>query len=83
MRKYLYPLIPKESSPDIDDMKRVVIPFVKDCSIITPEVRDYITDFKKGYNHPEYLFTDSITIENAISNPIAKWKVKLNKRNYK
>lgn len=80
MKKSLYPIIKKNSNPDLEKMKKEVLDYIMECSTLNKEQEQFITNFKKGYNHPEYLFKDEQVIENAINNPIAKWKIELVKR---
>lgn len=80
VKRKLYPIIPKESSPNLELMKKEVLSYVKECSILTPAQNKFIINFSKGYNTPEYLFQDEQTIINALNNPIAKWKMKIIKR---
>ena len=80
IKKNLYPIIKKNSNPNLEKMKKEVLDYIMECSILTKEQEQFITNFKKGYNNPEYLFKDEQVIENAINNPIAKWKIKLIRR---
>lgn len=77
MKKTLYPALPKQNNPNLELMKQEVLSFVKECSILNSNNQQFIKNFKKGYLTPEYLFTDKQIIENALNNPIAKWKIKL------
>lgn len=82
IKKNLYPIIKKNSNPDLEKIKKEVLDYIMECSILTKEQQHFITDFKKGYNNPEYLFKDEQVIENALNNPIAKWKIELVKRKF-
>ena len=76
-RSKLYPLIPKKSSPNLELMKREVLSYVKECSILNQSQKKFIKTFQEGNYHPEYLFFKEQTIINAQNNPIAKWKLKM------
>lgn len=79
-RKKLYPLIPKQSNPNLDKMKKEVLDYIKECSILTLEQREFIKNFNQGQYHPEYLFTEE-ALKNAWNNPMANFKIKLKTKN--
>lgn len=72
----LYPLIPKESHLNLMKMKTEVLNYVKECCILNQDQQKFIQAFQQGVFQPEYLFTEATTIENALKNPIANWKIK-------
>ncbi|MCI6266386.1 MAG: nucleotidyl transferase AbiEii/AbiGii toxin family protein [Erysipelotrichaceae bacterium] len=77
MKAKLYPLIQKKTNPNLELMKKEVLSYVKECSILTLAQKDFINTFQEGHYHPEYLFSDESELENAKKNPIANWKMKV------
>lgn len=80
MIRGLYPLIEKQSNPKLEQMKDCVLSFTHDLLNYHAEERYFIEQFYQGNFVPEYLFSDDITIEHALSNPIAQWKTKIKQR---
>lgn len=79
VRTKLYPLIPKESSPDLTLYKKEVLDYVSECNILNKEQQKFIQEFENNNYQPEYLFNNPTVLENAKNNPIATWKVKMKK----
>lgn len=79
----LYPYIPKESHIDFNQMKNNVSSFVHEVITLKPEDIEFIKSFSVGEYHPELLFSDEKTLERAKDNPIADYKVKLKRGNYR
>ena len=78
--KKLYPVIKKESHLNVNKMKKEVLTYIKECCNLNASQTKFIKLFEDAKYCPEYLFEDEEVIRNAITNPIANWKMELKKK---
>lgn len=78
----LYPFIPKNSHPNLEQMKDCVLSFAYDLLKYDRDELYFIEQFYQANFMPEYLFSNPDTLARAEQNPIANWKTKIkqNKR---
>lgn len=76
----LYPAIAKKSFYNLEVMKKEVIDFALEVFRFTKEEMEFYRTFQNGKFYPELLFNDEVILKKALSNPIANFKIELNKR---
>lgn len=76
----LLPLLPKNSKFDLSKTKKDVSCFLKDTLVFTKEELSFLDYFAKGMYYPELLFQEEGVVGHAKKNPVASYKIKINKK---